>query len=328
MPHPYRTSTGAILFPLDKPPPAALARRRVNWRVRTIRNAALAALVAIAVAHPVCAQTAASWVATGRALLDSGRHDAAVKALEKAVALDGQSSRNRLLLAEALGAVVEKANVLRQPFLARRIKSELETARDLDPRGIDPHQGLLQYYLRAPAIAGGGVSKARGEAAEIAKINPLRGRFAYAQIARHERDSAGIERAYRTALAENPDSVPVYVSLAGYLFNTRRADDAFSTIDALLARRPNEPVGIYYIGLFASVSGRQLDRGEAMLRQFLALPADISDRGRPPAAMAHFRLGELLAKQGDTPGARRELETALRLNPRLNAARAALASLR
>ena len=304
------------------------ARRIVNARVRAIRNAALLLLVSVSVAPPVICQTAASLVVTGRALLDSGKNDAAVKAFEKAVALDGQSAANRMWLVQALGAVVAKANMLRQPFLARRIKSELEKARELDPASIDPHQGLLQYYLRAPAIAGGGVSKARGEAAEIAKINPLRGQFAYAQIARHEKDSAAIERAYRTAVAENPDSTAAYVTLAGYLFNTQRADGAFATIDALLARRPNEPAGIYYIGMFASVSGRQLDRGETMLRQFLALPADTTDRGRPAAAIVHFRLGELLVKKGDTPAARAELETALRLNPRLDAARAALSSLR
>src|SRR5262249_42625438 len=157
--------------------------------------------------------TANDWVVKGRALLDSAKYDDAVKAFEKAVKLDDKSSANHMLLAQALGNVARKANVFRQGLLARRIKGEMERARELDPRSLDPHQGLMQFYMEAPGVMGGGMDKARNEAKEIAKLNPLRGHFAEADIARHDKDSAAMERAYRAAATEFPDSSVAYATL-------------------------------------------------------------------------------------------------------------------
>ena len=259
--------------------------------------------------------------------MDSGKSDDAIKAFEKAVKLDDKSSTNHLLLAQALGTAAQKVNVIKQGMMAPRIKREMERARDLDPRSVDAHQGLMQFYMEAPGIMGGSMAKARAEAAGIAKLNRLRGHFANADIARHEKDSTAMEREYRAAAAEDPDSVAAYATLALFLVNTKRPADAFATLDKVLAQRPNEPMALYYIGRVATVSGEQIDRGEASFRKYLALPPDPNDKNRVAPANAHFRLGELLAKKGSTADAKREFEAALQLNPRLEAAKTALKKL-
>lgn len=288
--------------------------------MRLITLSLLAALWAV----PAPAQSAAAWVVKGRALLDSGKNDEAVKAFEKAVKLDDKSSANHMFLAEALGNVAQKANVLKQGMMARRIKNEMERARELDPRSIDPHEGLLQFYMEAPGFMGGGMAKARDEAGEIAKLNRLRGHFAYADIARHDKDSTVMEREYRAAAAEDPDSAVAYATLAFYFVNTKRPAEAFATIDKVLARKPNEPLALFYLGRVAAVTGQQLDRGEASFRKYLALPPEPADKTRIAPASVHFRLGELLVKKGNAAEAKREFETALQLNPRLEAAKNAL----
>jgi Flp pilus assembly protein TadD len=52
------------------------------------------------------------------------------------------------------------------------------------------------------------------------------------------------------------------------------------------------------------------------------------DLENPSLAAAHFRLGNILQKKGDKAGARNEYETALKIDPKQNLAREALAKLK
>jgi BirA family biotin operon repressor/biotin-[acetyl-CoA-carboxylase] ligase len=63
---------------------------------------------------------------------------------------------------------------------------------------------------------------------------------------------------------------------------------------------------------------------EAALRKVLAAPGVGTDSTLPQPANARFRLGDILVKRGRTAEAKAEYEAALRLNPQLDAARAAL----
>jgi tetratricopeptide (TPR) repeat protein len=273
------------------------------------------------------AQTAAEYYKTGRAAMDSAKADDAVKAFEQAVKLDDKNAVYHLWLGNALGTVAQKASVFRQPFLAKRIKSEFERTVQLDGTNIDGHDGLMQFYLQAPGIAGGSVGKAREQAEAIAAINPLRGHFARATIANHEKDAAGVECEYRAAASESPDSLNAVANLVNLLANSNRADEAFATIDKFLARKPGDLVALMVVGRTAAITGKQLDRGEQALRTVLAAPGVGTDPALPLPANAHFRLGDIAMKRGAKDQARKEYERALDLNPKLEAAKRALKAL-
>jgi hypothetical protein len=66
-------------------------------------------------------------------------------------------------------------------------------------------EGRLDILLGAPGIVGGGVDKARAEAARIATLYACRGGMAEARIAEHEKDWPKAERLYRSLMAEYPD---------------------------------------------------------------------------------------------------------------------------
>jgi len=260
--------------------------------------------------------------------MDSNKADAAVKALEKAVKLEDSNAGYHLWLARALGAVAQRANVLRQPFLAKRVKAEFERTVRLDPSNLGGHEGLLQFYLQAPGVMGGSSAKARAEAEAIAKVNPMRGHFARATIANREKDAVSVEREDRAAVAGYPDSLVAVNTLANLLANTNRADEAFATMDRFLTRRPGDVNGAYALGRIAAITGKQLDRGEQALRTVLAAPGVGTDSTLPSPANAHYRLGDILRKRGERERATGEYEMALKLNPRHEAAKRALASLK
>lgn len=283
-------------------------------------------LAVVAAPALLAAQSADDLIKFGRAQLDSGKADEAVKTLEKAVKANPQNANAHLYLGNALGNVAQKASVLRQPFLAKRLKGEFEKAVELDPNLIDGHEGLMQFYLQAPGVMGGSLGKAREQAAAVAKINPYRGRFAEASIANHEKDLAGAEKAYRVATADFPDSARAMTSLAAFLSNNNRGEEAFPVIDRYLAKWPNGRLGLWWVGRTASITGKQLDRGEQALRTVLSSP-ETENNIRIPRENVHYRLGDIYAKRGDKQKARAEYEAALKINPKLEPAKKGLAAL-
>ncbi len=291
----------------------------------------LAAACALAVAlafRPLAleAQTGSDHYKQGVAAMQANDGDAAVKAFEKAVAADEKNADYHLWLARALGVVAQKANVLRQPFLARRCKTEFERTTQLDPSNIPAREGLLQFYMLAPSVMGGSMAKAHEQAEAIAKLSKLRGHFARGAIASKDKDVPTLERELRAAWVESPDSLAAVTSWANFLVNNKRADEAVPVVDKFLATQKDNVVAQVWLGRVTTAAGKQLDRGEQALRAALASPALGAD-GNPAPASVHFRLGELLARKGDKAAARQSFETALKLNPKLDQARKALKEL-
>jgi tetratricopeptide (TPR) repeat protein len=280
-------------------------------------------LLALALAPAALgAQTFDEHFAKGRQFMDSSKFDDAVKSFEKAIKLNDKHSDAHLWLARALGSVAQNANVLRQPFLGKRAKSEFDKAAELDPNSVGAHEGLMQFYLRAPGVIGGSVAKAKEEAAIIGKINPYRGHFAAANIAGNQKDTPGIEKAWRDAATQFPDSLGGAVNYANFLMNNGRGEEAFAPLEKYLAKYPDNISAQFWIARAAAASGKQLDRGEQILRQLLAIPADKTPR--IANEQLHFRLGDIQLKRGDKAKAKSEYEAALKINPRFEAAKKAL----
>ena len=273
------------------------------------------------------AQRGAEQYKTGRALMDSNKTDAAIKAFEKAVALDEMNADYHLWLGRAVGTVAQNASVLRQPFLARRVRAEFERTVELDPSNIGAREGLVTFYIQAPGVMGGSIAKAREQADAIAKISPMRGHFARASIAGNQKDAATVEREFRAAADESPDSVAAATTLANFLANSNRGDEAFVVVDRYLAHHPGDLLATFWIGRLAAVTGKQLERGEKALRTVLATPGLGTEPNQPAPFAVHYRLGDIAAKGGNKELARKEYEKTLELNPKFEGARKALKAL-
>ena len=190
----------------------------------------------------------------------------------------------------------------------------------LDPTSIDAAEGRLDFLLGAPGIVGGGVDKARAEAARITTLDPYRGAMAKARVAEHEKEWPEAERLYRSLMADYPDRTGAVDALVTMLQNAKRFDEAFKIVDDRLARIPDEPSSLYNLGRLSAVSGQHLARGEAALRRFLAMTSAEPVR----QSNAHYRLGMIKEKMGDAPAAATEYRAALDLYPRHEPAATAL----
>lgn len=258
----------------------------------------------------------------GRVALQQNDVDGGVRQLERCIKLDDARADCHAWIGNALGSTAQRTSKLKLPFLAKRIKKEFDRAVELDPTNLEGRSGLLQYYLQAPSVFGGSVSKAREQAAEIAKFNAMRGALALAFIADKEKNATEAEAAYQRAIATAPDSTLGYNGLANLYVREKRWGDAFAILDRVAQRIPTETNILLAVARVAYLSGEQLPRGEDAAKKWIANPP--KDASANARAVAHLRLGNLYEKTNRRDLARAEYEAALSINPKLEDARKAL----
>jgi tetratricopeptide (TPR) repeat protein len=164
--------------------------------------------------------------------------------LEKAVALNPQSSVYYDWLGRAYGVQAQHASKLKLPFLAGKTRSAWEKAIALDPNNIDAREDMILYYLQAPAFLGGGKDKARAMAQEIRKRNPYRGAIAWVRVCNDSKDRACAERELSFLTTNYPDSSVGYTSLAAFYVTGKQYNKAFAVIDERLKAKPNDPAAL------------------------------------------------------------------------------------
>lgn len=262
----------------------------------------------------------------GRIAYANGKSGEAVDWFEKAIKAEENSALYHLWLGNALGDEAQHANKLRQPFLARRVKSEFERAVALDPSSIDARKGLIQFYSVAPGIMGGSMERAKAEAAEIGKLNAMRGHLEMGALFDREKKVTAAESSYKAAVDASPDSVLGYYGLGAFYQRQSRWDDAFAIYERLIQMKPAEVVAHYQYGRTAALSGKNLERGERELKSLLDEPP--KDFSPVSVAATNLRLGNIYEKQGKTDLARSAYEQAVKLNPKNEDARKALAALK
>ena len=289
-----------------------------------VRLLTVLALVAV----PLAAQPGRAAMDEGVRLMNANEPAKAERKFEEAVKADPKVALYHLWLGRAVGDQAQDASIVRQPFMARRVKAEFEKAVELDPTLLDARDGLISFYLQAPAVMGGSLEKAKEQQRLIAAQDAMRGHSAAVNIAWHQRDTVATERALQAAVATAPDSVFPTIRLGQMQAQWGRTAAAFATFDAFLARHPDDIAVRFQVARLAAVSGQQLPRGERILGELLALPDWPTGGSRPGKAAVHFRLGMIREKSGKTDDARASYQAALKVDPNFQLAKDALAALK
>lgn len=268
--------------------PDVAAATELTPRAKTPAPDAHATLVERVRTHPADAE---AHHQLGRLLLTQNDYAGAIPLLEKAAAL---APTNAEFVFHYGAACAQHAEQLGKTFralaLGRRGRIALEKAVELAPAEGMYHFGLIEFYSRAPAIAGGSLGKARAHAEAYRDLVP--------------RDGA--------------------IALAGVHLRAKDFTAAFALYNQLLALAPDDYQVLYLLGRAAADSGEQLDRGIAALRRCLSLAPP--PRG-VPHAMVSYHLGRALQQTGAISEAREAYQAALSLEPAYGEAQSALNAL-
>jgi tetratricopeptide (TPR) repeat protein len=302
-------------------PATAKTLPEVQAMVESKAPGALAAADALTKATP---NDANAWVMLVRARLQARQAENAIAAGEKAIALGPRNAQAFYWLGNAYGSRIGEVGMLSKMTIASKLRDAFEQAVRLDPALIDARSSLIEFYLQAPAMIGGGVDKARAQATAIAKYDRARGLMAQARIAMYEEKPAEALKAYEQAYVLQPDSAQVRLSLIMGYQQSKRWKDAYAMAKQWTVDQPKQAAPFYQIGRIAAESGQYLPEGEAALHAFLKLERE---NGDPEPKHARYRLGQVLAKAGRKDEARAELQAALKIDPNFKEAKVALTAL-
>jgi len=274
-----------------------------------------------ALLEPCAATDPRAALYSGRAFLAEEDIDRAVASLEKAAILDPKSAEAQVWLGRAYGQKALRASVLAQASMAGKVRRAFERAVELDPDNLDARIALVEYYTRAPGIMGGSAAKAREQAAQIRRRDPLRGHQAYGRIAEHEKRWDDAVAEYNQAASEFPGRREPFVWRAGLASRRKDYAGAFEILESLLRARPDDATVCFSIGHLGAQTGERLDRAEECLKLYLQ---HTPGKDEPALAAAHFELGAVYDRKGNRDLARSEYRQALALEPSMQAAREAL----
>jgi hypothetical protein len=143
---------------------------------------------------------------SGRQAMRDKRTSDAISAFNKAVELNDRSSDYYVWLGHAHTRDIKTANFMRQPVVARRIKAAYDRAVELDTMSANAAEARWEFYMNAPGIAGGGMDKARAEAARLKKLDAYRGDLVLARMEEHDRRYAEAETMYQGVIQSPADS--------------------------------------------------------------------------------------------------------------------------
>jgi tetratricopeptide (TPR) repeat protein len=299
------------------------------------------------------AKDADALVLLARVRLAYEDYEQAANLLQQALDIDPTHSDAHVYMAEAYSQKIDHVGVFEKSGIAKKIKSEAERALAGNPKNLDAMETLMEFHLEAPGIVGGSKDKAREIAEKIASLDPVRGNFAWAEIAAKEKRHDEREKFLVNAVAADPQSYDALTAVAAlYLrdrwLNYRKAGDyagKAAAVDpgrvrayALLARacagqeqwtaleqvlaKAEREVPDNYLPYFAAgnellLMGKQPARAETYFRKYLKLEPE----GEAPSLpVAHWHLGLALEKQGRKQEAIQEIQTALKMKPGLKEA--------
>jgi len=259
-----------------------------------------------------------------RAYYATEHWDDAVKCGERAAALRPGDAYYHLWLAREYGQKAGNASPMTAASMARKAKNEFERAVQLDPSSVEARLDLARYYTEAPVIMGGGLDKARDQAAQVAKQSLAKSHLILARIALKQRQFPEAEDQLRQAIAESKDPAEYRLGLAELYRLEGRLDDMQNAVHSAVAQ-PGISADKYFDAaeeLF--LGGRDFPAAISYLERYLSSGSLVEGA---PAFRAHYLLGQIYEKTGRAPAAVSEYQASLALASGFDRARKALHSL-
>jgi tetratricopeptide (TPR) repeat protein len=255
-----------------------------------------------------------------RAYFEVGDWDRGIPDCERATALEPMNGLYHLWLGRIYGEKADSSSFLTAAGLAKKVRTEFETAVRLSPNNPDARSDLAEFYLEAPGIVGGGKDKAENQAEALARLDPARADWIRGRIAEKEKDMATAEKDYRAAIADSHGGAHAWFNLALFYWHQRNLDDMQQTLYRAVAAPLDRPEVIMESAELLIKGGRDFPAAIQWLHRYLSGPMVEA----APSFKAHYLLGTVLEKQGDRAAAAAQYRTALSLASNFSRAQQAL----
>lgn len=254
-------------------------------------------------------------IARTELILNEGKEsriDEAAKLAELCVAAHPDRSECHEALGNVLGSKAVNAGIMSAIGYAGKIRDAFLKAIELDPRNFDARSSLMQFYMQAPGIVGGGKGKAQTLVADTAKVNPAAGKLLQVhldldddKIAKAEADLLAVNTAGSASLADMQRGL---LASVGYNYiQHKKYADAERVFREVQQRFPDSEVGLYGQARNLQEQGRHKD-AIPLFEKALAIEA---------RSHLYYRLGQCYQATSEKAKAVAAYEKALALKPEL-----------
>jgi len=189
---------------------------------------------------------------------------------------------------------------------ARKSRDCTEKAVTLEPTNLTYQLAALNYYLNAPAIVGGGESKARAKATDIAALDAVQGALAQLRVV-NVFDADNYGKTLVSLVNRHPNDPRLELRLglykqqqghyqAAHKLFSKAARNHFEDTE-LKAAQLN---ALYQVGRNAVFSGTHINEGITSIEQYIAVFDPALEL--PDMAWAHARLAQLMKMAGNEEG--------------------------
>jgi len=249
-----------------------------------------------------------------KSYLELQEHDPAIKSAERAVAIDGRNSVYHEWLGRAYGEKADHAGWFSAISLAKKTRKEFETAVQLDGKNYSARQALIEFDCSAPGLVGGGEDKALPQIRQLAELDAAEGHYAAGNCRRQKKDFATADAEFTKALESDPKSAELIYDIGDYALKHNQPERMLAVADTGERVAPADPRAKFYRGVALVLEKKNPEEAERLLDDY-AKKAPMRS-GYPRPAAAHAWLGRLFEDQNRIEDAAKELETALKLDPK------------
>ncbi len=257
----------------------------------------------------------------GKSYLKLHKWDEAIEEVGKAVLLEPSNALYHYWLGRAYGEKAARSSILTAFGWARKVLQEFKTGLGLAPQDMEVRFALLEYYLDAPGVVGGGKDKAEALIKEINLQNPRMGYKARALLYQKEKKWVQARQECVKATMEFPSEPEVWLDLARFLFDREEYEGAALNARKALELKVRYPEAELVLMKSEIRRGSDLTDVQNRLKQLASGPLGDDD---PTFDDVYYWLGQAYLAGDKKVEARRAFETALRYNPEHSEARKAL----
>jgi tetratricopeptide (TPR) repeat protein len=263
----------------------------------------------------------------GKTYIKTRQWDDAVREMEKATQIEPSNALYRLWLGRACGYLAEHTskftpwNALSR---AKRVIREFAAASKLAPENLDIRFDMLDFYLQAPGVVGGGEDEAKAEVQKIATLDPQKGAIARAMMYKKDNKLDLAKKELIQATIDYPNYASGYIDLAEFLFDQKDFEGALKYAQKTTEMERSKRAKL--ISAAARIRLRtNLNEAEKSLQELAS--GSLGDYD-PSFEEVYYWMGECHLAKGDKVKAREAFKTALAFDPDYEQAKKSISKLR
>ncbi|MFZ6842992.1 tetratricopeptide repeat protein [Undibacterium sp. RuTC16W] len=178
------------------------------------------------------------------------RLDDASKLAEQCISANPSNSECQESLGKVLGTKAMMGGIMSAIGYATKIRDAFQKAVELDPKNFSARDGLLQFYMQAPGIAGGGKGKAQNFINETAKISPAASALMQAKLDLSDEKFARAESSALSVNVSGSDMLSdmqrgVLQNIGGLYVQQKKYTEATRIFQEIQQRFPDKDTGAY-----------------------------------------------------------------------------------